>query len=389
MVPEQPPARRSREGFPSELGRSAQRPVEKPRPTLLIVFAFLVDLFAPGGWGLCAPALAAGAGEPPEAVAYCLGCHGEQDFSMTLDDGSEMSLYVDATAFAGSVHGPQLVCTDCHERYDENHPTGATFPGQREYVTSSYTLCKKCHFDTYTRTLESVHYSLLAEGLDAAPVCTDCHGAHDVADPHAKRAMISRSCAQCHTDIYDRYAKSVHGKALVEEDNQDVPACADCHTAHSIVDPTTAKFRLASPETCVGCHGNRELMARYEIPVTVAETYLADFHGVTASLEQGESLDERRLVVTCIDCHGVHDIRSPAALGTAAMKERVAEVCAGCHQDAPKDFPQAWLSHYQPSLKHAPLVYLVDLFYKIFIPFVVLGLVLQVLLHLYRVAIRR
>jgi hypothetical protein len=85
----------------------------------------------------------------------------------------------------------------------------------------------------------------------------------------------------------------------------------------------------------------------------------------------------------------VHDIESPSTLAAGQMKARVAGVCARCHQGAAADFPAAWLSHYRPSLRHAPLVFLIDLAYKIFIPFIVLGLGLQVLLHLYRVAVRR
>jgi hypothetical protein len=335
---------------------------------------------------LCAGALGA---EVPEAISYCLDCHGDEEFSMELEDGAEMSLYVTAEAFAGSVHGPELVCTDCHLQYDEDHPTGATFPDIRQYVIGSYDMCKTCHFDTYTRTLESVHYEHLKEGSDSVPVCTDCHGAHDIQNPHEKQAMISKSCASCHVEIYEQYAHSVHGKALVEEDNRDVPGCADCHTHHDIEHPSTARFRLASPTTCVRCHGDEEMMATYGISPDVAITYLSDFHGVTASLADVSEVDPKQVVVTCVDCHGVHDMASPRLIGSEGMKSRVEETCAKCHEGASVDFPSAWLSHYRPSLQHAPLVFLVDLFYKIFIPFVTLGLLLQVLLHLYRVAIGR
>jgi len=331
----------------------------------------------------------AGAAEPPEAVSYCLSCHGIAGIQMSLEDGSEMDLYVDGDAFASSVHGGQLVCTDCHEGYDEGHPSGATFPSRRAYVLASYDVCKRCHFDTYARTLESVHYELLKEGSKKAPVCTDCHGAHDIHNPHEKPAMISRSCARCHVDVYDTYALSVHGKALFTEKNEDVPGCADCHTAHRMVNPTTAKFHLNSPEICIRCHGDQAIMSKYGIPTDVTTTYLSDFHGVTASLAQASHVDKRQLVVTCVDCHGVHDIASPALVGSERMKLRVERVCRSCHKGAPSDFPAAWLSHFRPSLQHAPLVYLIDLTYRVFIPFVVAGLVLQVLLHLYRVAIRR
>ena len=230
-----------------------------------------------------------------ESVATCLGCHEDKDLSLTLKDGSSMNLYVDAQQFSRSVHGTQLVCTDCHAKYDQNHPSGATFPSRRAYTIAAYETCKKCHFDSYTRTLESVHYELLKAGMEAAPVCTDCHGSHNIQNPHEKRAMLSRSCATCHEDIYKKYAASVHGKALVEGGNKDVPACADCHTHHQIQQPGTTQFRLNSPELCIRCHGDGQLMARYGISARVAQTYLADFHGVTASLERAAPAAQRAI----------------------------------------------------------------------------------------------
>jgi cytochrome c553 len=98
--------------------------------------------------------------------------------------------------------------------------------------------------------------------------------------------------------------------------------------------PDTTKFRLSSPETCIRCHGNEPLMSRYGIRTTVAQTYLADFHGATASLSRNLSASDQRLVVTCNDCHGVHDIASPKLKGPDAMKATVTAACAKCHQDA-------------------------------------------------------
>ena len=323
-----------------------------------------------------------------EAVAYCLGCHADRELSLELKDGTSMSLFVDEKDFTESVHGSQLICTDCHAKYDQDHPSGKTFDSQRAYVAASYESCKQCHFDSYTRTLESVHYDLLKAGNESAPVCTDCHGKHNIQNPHAKRTMVSRSCATCHVELYQTYARSVHGKALIEDGNQDVPACADCHTHHQIQQPGT-KFLLATPEICSRCHGDTALMTKYGISTTVAQTYLADFHGVTASLTRDLPADEQRVVVTCVECHSSHDIASPRLKGEEAMKATVAGACAKCHQGASPGFPAAWLSHYAPSLQHAPLVYLVDLFYKFFIPFVVVGLVLHLLLHVYRVSAGR
>jgi predicted CXXCH cytochrome family protein len=333
-----------------------------------------------------------GAEQPAaEAVDYCLMCHEDDTLTLDFEDGDAMSLFVAPDALAGSVHGKELVCTDCHQGYDDDgkHPSGATFPSRRDYVLRSYEMCRQCHFDTYTRTLESIHFELLETGRRDVPVCSDCHGAHAIGDPHDKPAMISRSCGECHGEVRDQYLQSVHGKALVEDAVQAVPGCTDCHTAHSIADPRTAGFRLTSPEICISCHGDAERMRPFDLSPDVADTYLADFHGVTATLADAESAEERHLVVTCGDCHGVHDVASPALVGEQAMTARVQRVCAECHEGAGADLPAAWLSHFRPSLKHAPLVFLVDLFYKFFIPFSVIGLALQVALHLYRVAVRR
>jgi predicted CXXCH cytochrome family protein len=353
------------------------------RPTALTTAAFF--LFA----GLAGAAAAAPA-EVPEAVSACLDCHGMEGFVTEYGDGSEMDLYVGGERFLHSVHGDELVCTDCHDGYEDGeHPSGAVFEDETAYKLLTYDLCRKCHFDTYTRTLESVHYALLQEVPEMAPVCSDCHGSHEIADPHDKQATMSRSCAQCHDGVYKTYLDSVHGHALVDNHVAEVPACSDCHTAHSIEDPSTAAFHMASPDICIECHGDDELMRRFGIATTVADTYLADFHGVTATLADPHKVDDRRLVVTCVDCHGVHDIASPAAMAPGAMKEKVAETCNGCHEGAAGDFPQAWLSHFPPSLTNAPLVFLVDLFYTLFIPFMLIGLMLHVGLHLYRVAAHR
>jgi predicted CXXCH cytochrome family protein len=325
----------------------------------------------------------------PEAVTYCLACHETKDMSITLKDGSPMSLFVDVNDLQHSVHGSHLICTDCHSKYDQDHPSGKTFDSRRAYTIGAYEICKKCHFDTYTRTLESVHYDLLKAGVKTAPICTDCHGSHNIQNPHAKRAMMSRSCATCHVSVYQTYAKSVHGRALVEDNNQDVPACADCHTHHQIQQPGTTKFRLSSPGICIRCHGDERLMAKYGISTTVAQTYLADFHGVTASLTKNASADKQQVVVTCVDCHGMHDIASPKLKGQEAMKATVSAACAKCHQGTAPGFPAAWLSHYPPSPRHAPLVWAVQIFYTIFIPFIVIGLILHLLLHVYRMSAGR
>jgi hypothetical protein len=127
-------------------------------------------------------------------------------------------------------------------------------------------------------------------------------------------------------------------------------------------------------------------MAKYGISTNVAQSYLTDFHGVTASLSRHLSEDRQQVVVTCNDCHGVHDIASPKMKGADTMKATVMAACARCHSGSAPNFPAAWLSHYPPSPRHAPLVWAVGWFYKLFIPFAVIGLCLHLMLHAYRMS---
>lgn len=213
------------------------------------------------------------------------------------------------------------------------------------------------------------------EVSEAVAACLACHS-----DPDMTMTFTDGSTMSLHVDLAAHFQGSVHASQLT---------CTDCHTSHQVQHPGTTRFRLSSPERCITCHGNEPLMAKYGISTNVAKTYLADFHGATASLSRNLSDDEQQIVVTCSACHGVHDIASPTLLGADVMKATVEQTCASCHQDAGVSFPAAWISHYPPSLRHAPLVFAVESFYRFFIPFAVLGLILNLGLHVYRMSAGR
>jgi predicted CXXCH cytochrome family protein len=224
-----------------------------------------------------------------------------------------------------------------------------------------------------------------------APGCIDCHGAHDVAPAGKPRTRISETCAACHPDVADTYMKSVHGKALAEG-NPDVPVCIDCHRAHDISDPRVTSWIVKTPELCARCHTDTAKMTKYGLSTNVVQSYLADFHGVTARTTRARGSDAiggARVTALCIDCHGVHDITTTQASNSPVLRANLVKTCRKCHPSASESFPDAWLSHYEPSFKRAPMVYAVKLFYMIFIPFIIGGLILQMLLHLWRVVVNR
>jgi nitrate/TMAO reductase-like tetraheme cytochrome c subunit len=321
---------------------------------------------------------------------YCLKCHG-YDLNMSFRNGEAVSLKIDMGILETSVHN-KLTCSDCHYGFSsEEHPQ-RNFRTKREYSIASSESCRRCHFDKYTKTMASTHYSVLSQGNLRAPVCTDCHGSHSISRGSKDRAVTTKKCQQCHPEIYGIYARSVHGKALFDEHNQDVPICIDCHKSHDIRNPLALEWHESIPEMCGNCHSNKAVMEKYGFSTDVVKTYLSDFHGITLGFyrKQRESLDKpARPIAVCTDCHGTHNISSTRGTEAAALKVNLVKRCNQCHLNASKDFPDAWLSHYEPNIKNAPLVFIVNLLYKIFIPVMVIGLFLQILLHVWRYAMDR
>lgn len=323
---------------------------------------------------------------------YCLGCH-KHPMGITLRNGEQVSLKVDAAALEGSVHS-KLACFDCHFGFSSSQHPKRNFNSPRDFSIAQSEACRRCHFDKYTKTLESIHYAILSQGNLKAPVCTDCHGSHTVVQARADKLKSSKRCGRCHQNIYDTYTKSVHGTALVEESNYDVPICADCHTAHTIQAAHSQDYADKVPEICGKCHGDAELMKKYGLYPGVVNSYLQDFHGITLKLYKyqknaGAAVPSRKSIATCVDCHGIHDITRASGPTTNMVKARLVKRCQKCHPKATESFPDAWLSHYEPSLKNAPLVFIINLAYRIFIPFMLIGLILQILLHVWRYAVNR
>jgi predicted CXXCH cytochrome family protein len=317
--------------------------------------------------------------------AYCLECHGQPDQIKTLPSGESLYLTIDPALYQASVHGAGgYACVQCHTDITAFPHPELQAQDRRDVTLQMYLTCRQCHLGNYERTLDSVHEKALEAGNENAAVCADCHNPHyqvRLTDsvthtllPEA-RVHVPQTCARCHSAIYDQYKDSVHGAALLGEGNPDVPTCIDCHGVHNIGDPTTASFRLQSPQLCAGCHTDPARMDKYDISTQVLNTYLADFHGSTATLFQKQSPDQVTNKPVCFDCHGVHNISRPDDPQKGLrVKENLLATCQKCHPEATANFPDAWLSHYIPSPQQNSLVYYVNQFYRFFIPTVLGGM---------------
>lgn len=267
----------------------------------------------------------------------CLGCH------LTL----EPAFAVPAQEWLSSIHANYEVrCTDCHggdpltlsKAGAKSEGTGYIGRPPKEKIPQ---LCGSCHADPKrmapygipTNQLSeyyelSRHGQLLAQGDQVVATCYDCHGGHATLDAHSPKSAVYPvnlpvTCSKCHSDAalmepydidthqYELFRNSVHGIALLEENNLRAPTCATCHGNHGAALPGAGEL----VDTCgLQCH-----------PLT-EDAYLSGAHGVGAA---GASD-----LPTCVDCHGRYDVREADELlliGTEAGH------CGSCHgADSPE-----------------------------------------------------
>jgi hypothetical protein len=163
----------------------------------------------------------------PIAQAACIQCHEE--------------VY---ETFRASVHGANIfakqevdgpLCVDCHGSPHRITPRGAPPPGGLPPSSVVYenvvTTCGRCHeqkrvslkygFSTeiIARYNESFHGKKYHLGGQNLPVCTTCHGAHDVRSQHDPAARVYDAnrivlCGQCHAGANERFVAAITHKPL-------------------------------------------------------------------------------------------------------------------------------------------------------------------------------
>jgi len=321
--------------------------------------------------------------------AYCLSCHSNPDLKMTLPSGEELSLYISAEDLQHSAHSPLgIECEACHTDIKTYPHPVINYQTSRELSRSYYLACKKCHSTIYEKAQDSMHAQVAAENPNA-PICTDCHGSHYIQPPDEPRAQISTTCSKCHTEIYDQYKNSVHGSELIGKNNPDVPVCTDCHGVHNIQDPRTTQFRIQTPELCANCHANAELMSKYGLPSDVYDIYKLSWHGVDVSVYKARWPTIWHDSAVCTDCHGIHDILKADDPASSVNPANLLATCQKCHPGVSANWTSAWTGHNKISQERTPLLYYIDVFYSSFIPVVLWAAGIYVLLQILRATVNR
>jgi hypothetical protein len=304
-----------------------------------------------------------------ETEAYCLSCHANPNLMLSLPSGEILPLFISPEILRASVHSPSgIECEACHTNIKTYPHPKIPYQTIRELSRSYYESCKKCHVANYELTQDSIHNQAAVQGNLAAPVCTDCHGAHDVKPAGEPRALISQTCGKCHSAINATYTLSVHGDALLDEENPDVPVCTDCHGVHNIQDPRTAQFRIETPDLCSSCHADADLMAKYGLSNDVYNLYETSWHGVDISVYKANWPNIWHESAVCTDCHGIHEIRKTEDPQSMVNSANLLETCRKCHPGAGPNWIHTWTGHNRISLEKTPYLFYVDTFYATLVP---------------------
>jgi cytochrome b subunit of formate dehydrogenase len=149
-------------------------------------------------------------------------------------------------------------CYNCHNPHYV-YPIGT--PGHAEWRRDLPNTCGKCHVKPREEYLTSVHAKEAVEGNNpGAPVCSDCHTAHDVENPvlDSTKLVITHNCGNCHQDQLRTYTQTYHGQV-----NQlgfaYTAKCFDCHGNHGIQrvsDPQSMVNPANRVKTCQQCHAD-------------------------------------------------------------------------------------------------------------------------------------
>ena len=183
--------------------------------------------------------------------------------------------------------------------------------------------------------LQSTHGMALSKsGLANSATCTTCHSSHAVkrtADPSSPmhRRQVPNTCGQCHAGILKDYLEGVHGQDFAKG-VRDVPVCTDCHGEHQILSPQDKQSKVYSTQvalTCAKCHDNEELIRKYNLPEKRLRTFQGSFHGLASTY--GETK-----VANCASCHGFHNIRPSSDPNSPINPAHLPQTCSQCHAGA-------------------------------------------------------
>jgi formate dehydrogenase gamma subunit len=246
-------------------------------------------------------------------AATCLDCHTRAGELATILPASDPKSTINRTNIADT-------CGRCHGDMQRMRGSGIS---NRPFL--SYR--------------ESVHAQAVARGNTNAAVCTDCHSSHDVrpasdSQSPISKANIPQTCGKCHDTEARQFGQSVHGQAIVRGVSR-APVCTDCHGIHDIklaADHTTAAASQAlATDSCAKCHEGVMLTQEFGVAGDRVSSYKDSYHGLASRLGS-------KVVANCASCHGVHNILPSTDARSMINAQNLPQTCGQCHVGATANF---------------------------------------------------
>jgi formate dehydrogenase gamma subunit len=185
---------------------------------------------------------------------------------------------------------------------------------------------------------ESVHAKAIAQGNLSAAVCTDCHNSHDILPANNPQSPIAKvniplTCSKCHKGESAEFIQSIHGQAVMRGVSRS-PVCTDCHGIHNINPPIDAKGAVVSAvgtDTCARCHEGVTLTKEFGVAGERVSSYNDSYHGLASQLGS-------KVVANCASCHGVHNILPSSDPKSMINVANLPQTCGQCHIGAGANF---------------------------------------------------
>jgi cytochrome b subunit of formate dehydrogenase len=263
----------------------------------------------------------------------CLGCHAK-NIAFTVDTVSAATLR----------KLQEEVCINCHIEVAKSVPSGVSSEFIKKYEAS-------------------VHGKALIAGNAKVATCIDCHGKHEnvqISDPSSpmNKLNVSMTCGKCHRAIEKEFNASIHGTTS-KKGVHESPVCTSCHGEHDVQGPKDPNSRVSklhvSADVCTPCHNSLQLNSKYGIASDRIPSYDDSFHGLA---NKGGSTD----VANCASCHGVHNIKPSSDSTSLISKKNLPTTCGKCHPGANQRFGEGKV-HVLPLDSHNELLYLISNIY--------------------------
>jgi formate dehydrogenase gamma subunit len=258
----------------------------------------------------------------------CLDCHSDKDLTKTNAQGKAVSLFVDEAKFNASTH-KTVSCASCHTDLKKSHPDDNT--------AAQPVKCATCHERQAASYAMGAHGRALAAKNDAAPVCKDCHGTHEVMPPNAAASplhfsRLTATCGECHPQQAEEVKVSVHGVAAAKG-NRDAATCVDCHSEHNVQALKSSSALKISEDICAKCHASERINTKFSLPADVVKTFFESYHGLAA--QNGSTK-----AANCASCHGTHKILRSSDPRSTIHPSNLVATCGTCHPGATAKFTE-------------------------------------------------